>query len=47
MSSAVQIIRRMELGAENSTAKKYYEMFHLTEEPAPPKKFASGLDKKN
>lgn len=28
------------------TAKKYYEMFHLTEEPAPPKKFASGLDKK-
>lgn len=28
------------------TAKKYYEMFHLTEEPASPKKFASGLDKK-
>lgn len=28
------------------TAKKYYEMFHLTAEPAPPEKFASGLDKK-
>ena len=28
------------------TAKKYYEMFHLTAEPAPPEQFASGLDKK-
>lgn len=28
------------------TAKKYYEMFQLTAEPAQPKKFVSGLDKK-